>query len=339
MADSIEQARMENGVPQHFKDWDDFLQKIDLKSTNKKALESLTKAGAFDSFGDERLQIRADLLASIDLSVDKASKIKQDKDSAQGFLFDSAETINVSSLQKSKPLDIFESLDFEREVLGFYFSGHPLTPLKRELIVYSNFRLDRLPEPKENADFKTAQIVRVAGMISSVKRLISKTKKESYARFKMEDLHGSVDAIMFPKNFERFSRYLVPKNVVVVKGGLIGSQEQPEIIVEDIITLEEAKKKFLPNSGEVHIKFSTTRYDDILNEELKKILENYKGKSKVFIDLEDLLHGKFSIETGFLVEYSDRFINDIEASIGVKDSVELHYSNWIGRYNVRHKIY
>ncbi|MDR1523418.1 MAG: DNA polymerase III subunit alpha [Endomicrobium sp.] len=325
LTESIEKARIMSGSFQKFKDWDDFLQKIDLKSTNKKALESLAKAGAFDSFGNERLQIRADLIASIDSSVDKASKIKQDKNSPQGFLFDSAETISVSSLQKSKPLDIFEALDFEREVLGFYFSGHPLTPLKRELIAYSNFRLDRLPEPKENVDFKTAQIVRVAGMISSVKKLTSK-RKELYARFKMEDLHGSVDAIMFPKNFERFSSYLVPNNVVVVKGGLMGSQGQPEIIVDDIITLEEAKKKFPPNSGEVHIKFSTTRYDDILNEQLKKTLENYKGKSRVFIDLEDLLHGKFSIETGFLVECSDKFINDVEAYIG-KDSVELHYSN------------
>jgi DNA polymerase-3 subunit alpha len=320
---SIEQARMMRGSFKKFKDWDDFLQKIDLKSTNKKALESLAKAGAFDSFGDERLQIRADLLASIDSSVDKASKIKQDNDSAQGFLFDTA---NVSSLHKSKPLDIFKSLDFEREVLGFYFSGHPLTPLKRELISYSNFRLDRLPKPKENVTFKTAQIVRVAGMISSIKKLISK-KKESYAKFKMEDLHGSVDAIIFPKNFEQFSSYLTPNNVVVVKGGLMGSQGQPEIIVEDIISLEEAKKKLPPNSGEVHIKFSTTRYNDILNEELTKIFKHYKGKSKVFIDLEDLLHGNFSIETGFLVEYSDKFINDVEDSIGVKDSVELHYSN------------
>ncbi|MDR2066502.1 MAG: DNA polymerase III subunit alpha [Endomicrobium sp.] len=327
LTESIEQARMENGVPQKFKDWDDFLKKIDLKSTNKKALESLTKAGAFDSFGNDKLQIRADLLASIDSSVDKASKIKQDENSAQGFLFDSSDTMNVSSLQKSKPLDLFEALDFEKEVLGFYLSGHPLTPLKRELVAYSNFRLDKLPEPKEDVDFKTAQIVRVAGMIVSVKKLISKTKKEPYARLKIEDLHGSVDVIIFPKNFEKFSSYLTPNSVVVVKGSLMGSQGQPEIIVEDIITLEEAKKKFPPNSGEVHIKLSTTRYDDTLNEELKKTLENYKGKAKVFIDLEDLVHGKFSIETGFLVECSDKFINDVETSIGTRDSVELHYSN------------
>ncbi|MDR0723661.1 MAG: DNA polymerase III subunit alpha, partial [Endomicrobium sp.] len=341
LTESIEQARMINRTSQKFKDWDDFLQKIDLKSTNKKALESLTKAGVFDSFGTEMLQIRADLLASIDLSVDKAAKIKQDKDSAQGFLFDSAETISVSSIEKSKPLDIFEALNFEKEVLGFYLSGHPLTRMKIELIAYSNYRLDKLPEPKENVDFKTAQIIRIAGMIVSVKQLVSKAKKETYARLKIEDLHGSVDAIVFPRNYEKFINYLTPKNVVVVKGGLMGTPGHPEIIVEEIMTLEEAKQKFPPNIGEIHIKLSTTRYDDTLSKELKRILENHKGKYKVFIDLEDMLHGKFLIGTEFLVNASDSFINDVETSIGMKDCVELHYTNSlnIGDKNVRYKIH
>jgi DNA polymerase-3 subunit alpha len=328
LTESIEHARLVDGKFEKFKDWDDFLQKIDLQSTNKKALESLTKAGAFDAFGKDKFKVRASLLQSIDSSVDKAAKIKQDKESAQGFLFDSAEAmISVSSLQKAKPLEPFEALDFEKEVLGFYLSGHPLTPMKRDIIAYSNYRLDKLPEPKENVDFKTAQVVRVAGMIASVKKLISKAKKEPYARFKIEDLHGNVDAILFPKNFEKFGSYLTPNNVVVVKGGLMGMQGQPEIIVEDIMTIDEAKKKFPPNCGEVHVKVSTTRYDDTLSDELKKIFQEYKGKAKVYLDLEDSLHGKFSIETEFLSDCSDKFIDDVEAAIGSKDSVELHYIN------------
>jgi DNA polymerase-3 subunit alpha len=87
-AEAIEQARLAGGV---FKNWDDFLQRIDLKAINKKTLESLTKAGVFDSFTNDKLAIRADILKSISLSVDKATKIKQDKESSQGFLFDSVE--------------------------------------------------------------------------------------------------------------------------------------------------------------------------------------------------------------------------------------------------------
>jgi DNA polymerase-3 subunit alpha len=325
---SIEQSRIVNDKEPKFADWDDFLQRIDLKSTNRKALESLAKAGAFDSLGKDTLEIRASILQSIDSSVEKITKIKQEKESAQGFLFDTKETMTKgSSLQKTKPLESFEALEYEKEVLGFYLSGHPLTPRKREIIAYSNYRLDKLPEPKENVDFKTAQIVRVAGMIVSIKKLISKAKKESYARIRIEDLHGSIDAVLFPKPFEKFFSYLTPNNVVVVKGGLMGSHGQSEIVVEDIMTIDEAKDKFPPNSGEVHVKLSTTRYDDALSEDLKKIFDLHKGKSKVYIDLEDSLHGNFSIETEYLANCSDNFINDVEKIIGIKDSVELCYAN------------
>ena len=183
---------------------------------------------------------------------------------------------------KKQNLCIFEALEYEKEVLGFYLSGHPLAPRKREIIAYSNYRLDKLPEPKENVDFKTAQIIRVAGMIVSIKKLISKAKKEPYARIKIEDLHGSVDAVLFPKVFERFETYLTQNNVIVVKGRLMVTQGQPEIIVEDIITIDEAKKKFPPNSGEVHVRLSTTRYDDILSEDLKKIFRANRQSKNLY---------------------------------------------------------
>ncbi|MDR2425791.1 MAG: DNA polymerase III subunit alpha [Endomicrobium sp.] len=325
ITESIERTRNEGCI---FKDWDEFLQRIDLKSTNKKALESLAKAGVFDVFGKDKLEIRASLLKSIDSSVDKAAKIKMEKESAQGFLFDTAETIsNELSLQKVKPLESFEALEYEKEVLGFYLSGHPLTPRKRELIAYSNYRLDNLPVPKEDIDIKDAQIVRIAGMISSIKKMISKARKEAYAKFKLEDLHGSVEVILFPKSFERYQRYLTANNVVVIRGRLTGSEGQVEIIVEDMMTIDEAKVKFQPNCGEVHIKISTTRYDDDLSKQLTKVFKEHKGKAKVFLDLEDPVHGDYALETEYMSDCSDTFIASVEKIIGSPDVVELHYTN------------
>ncbi|MDR0956665.1 MAG: DNA polymerase III subunit alpha [Endomicrobium sp.] len=325
--DSIENARRMNEGLKEFKDWDNFLQMIDLKSTNKKAIESLVKAGAFDSFGENKCAIRSKLLANIDNSVDKAVKIKQDKSSAQCLLFDSAEIITMSlSLRDVAPLKEFEILQFEKEVLGFYFSGHPLISIKKDLVAYSNYRLDNLPKVKKNVDFKTAQIVRVAGMITSIKKLISKMKKEPYARFKLEDLNASVDVILFPKKFEKFNKYLTINNIVVIKGGLICQQGESEIIVDEIMTIDEAKKEFPTNSGKIHIKFPTTRYDNSLVENLKKIFYKYKGKNRVYLILEDPIHGNFSIETEFLSDYSDKFIYDVDEVVGFKDSVKLQYS-------------
>ncbi|MDR1696373.1 MAG: DNA polymerase III subunit alpha [Endomicrobium sp.] len=322
---AIEEARSGG----EFKSWDDFLQRIDLKSVNKKALENLAKAGVFDSFGKNKFEIRADIIASIDKSVDAAAKIKAEKESSQGFLFGGDEAVNnLITLKKAdKPLETLEALGFEKEVLGFYISGHPLTPRKRELVAYSNYSLDRLPVPKPNVDFKNAQIVRVAGMIASVKKLVSKTKKEPYARFKLEDLHGSVDIVMFPKKYEQLQNYLVQNSVVVVKGLLMGTDALPEITVEEIMTIDEAKRKFQPNCGEVHVKLSTTRSDDSLIDELKEVFARHKGKAKVFLDLDDPSHGVYRIETGFLSDCSDNFINDIEKIVGTKDIVELHYNS------------
>jgi DNA polymerase-3 subunit alpha len=304
------------------------LQRIDLKSTNKKAFESLAKAGAFDCFGGDKLTTRAIMLESVDSSVDKAAKIKKDMETTQGFLFDSSETMSSSSsLQKAKPLTLLEALDFEKEVLGFYLSGHPLADRKKELIAYSNFRLDKLPPPKENASHKNAQLIRVAGMIAFIKKLVAKKDKKPYARFKIEDLHGAVDAVILSKKFEEAQNYLIPNNIVVIKGLLMGTSEQPEIVVNDIMTIEEAKEKFPPNRGETHIKLSTTRYDDDLGKNLKEIFKTYQGKSKVFFDLEDTFHGKFLIETKYFIDYSDKFIGEIENLIGVKDSVELHFQS------------
>ena len=325
---SIEQSRIDGGQVKSFKDWDDFLQRIDLKAVNKKALESLTKAGAFDSFGADKFVVRASLLQSLDSSVDKVVKIKRERESSQGFLFNSAETMtNALSLRQAEPLELFKALEFEKEVLGYYISGHPLKHREKDLIAYSNYRLDRLPQPKENTDYKTAQIVRVAGMITSAKTLISKTKKESYARFGIEDIYGSIDVVLFPKSFDKYNNYLTTGNVVVVKGRLTAAQGQTEIIAEDVMTIDEAKKKFQPNCGEIHIKLSTAKCDDVLLEDLKKILGMHRGKTKIYLDLEDSLYGNFSIETKYLSDYSDNFVNDVETAIGYKDSVELHYTN------------
>ena len=322
VTESIENARNEGGK---FKDWDDFLQRIDLKSTNKKALESLTKAGAFDSFGKDKAQIRASVIESIDSSVDTAAKVKAEKESAQGFLFENSDTaFHKASLVNAKPLELLPLLEFEKEVLGFYMSGHPLTPHKRELIAYSNYRIDKLPMPKPNVNFKTAQIVRVAGMLTSVKKLISKKSQAAYAKFKIEDLHGTVDAMMFPKKYEEMQNYLVPGDIFVVKGLLMG-EGQPEVIVEEIYTLEEAKQKFPPNSGEVRIKLAVSRYDDVFSESLVKILEENAGKSKIFLELCDDVRGNYLMEMPYNVKYSDKLADEIETLIGAPESVELHY--------------
>jgi DNA polymerase-3 subunit alpha len=161
-------------------------------------------------------------------------------------------------------------------------------------------------------------------MISEVAVKISK-KKEAYAKFKIEDLHGAASCVAFPKKYETIKDYLESGKTVVIKGLLMGATDAPEIIIDEIMTIEEAKRKFPPNCGQVHIKVSTARYDDALQKELASIFDAHKGKAKVFLNLEDS-HGAFLIETPYLCDCSDTFITAAEKAIGAKDSVELKYS-------------
>jgi DNA polymerase-3 subunit alpha len=324
LTESIERAR-NSGQFKSFKDWDDFLRRIDLKSTNKKALESLIKAGAFDSFGGgDKFTVRADLLENVDSSVDSAAKMKQDEESSQGFLFKGEK---MSSFKKAEPLDLSKALGFEKEVLGFYLSGHPLSHIKKDISAYSECRLDELSATEGNSDSGTARVIRVAGMIVLIRKLISKTRKELYARIKIEDLHGSVDAVLFPKNFEKFGSYLMLNNVVVLKGELRGAKGQAEIIVENIMTIDEAKEKFPLNCQEVHVKLSTAACDDALIESLKKVFEKHKGETEICIYLEDAQSGgNYIIEKKYLSDYSESFIEDVKTVLEGRGSVKLHYA-------------
>ncbi|MDR3112031.1 MAG: DNA polymerase III subunit alpha, partial [Elusimicrobiota bacterium] len=321
-AESIEDSRKD----EIFKNWDNFLERIDLKSTNKTGFENLAKAGAFDCFDSDKFSIRANIVRNIESYIDKASKIKKDKETSQGFLFDTKATFTATILSKNaKPLELFEALNYEKEVLGFYLSGHPLSAREKEIMAYSNYSLDKLPAPKPGVDYKSAKSVRIAGMIVFVKKLTSKKDKKPYAKFKLEDLSGSVDVVMFNKKFEEFERYLAPNNIIVVKGLLMGTSEALEIVVDQIWTVDEAKKTFEPKDLEVCIKLSTARYDDDLNKKLVTFFSSYKGKSKLSFHLEDSSHGNFAVETPYLINCCDDFVAGVEKIIGYKNCINFRY--------------
>ncbi|MDR0485903.1 MAG: DNA polymerase III subunit alpha [Elusimicrobiota bacterium] len=330
-AQSIVSARKEGGG---FKDWDDFLQKVDLKSLNKRALENLAKAGAFDCFGAKKEKIRAQIIKSADSAVDKAAKVKSDKYSNQGFLFDSGQSLSQSnSLLDAEELNSKEILGFEKEALGFYLSGHPLDSIKRDIALCSDFSLDNIPELAEG---KTRQ-VKIAGMISNINKNRSKRGNE-YAKFRIEDLDGSLEGIIFQKALQKFGGLLIDENIVVLEGTLKGVEEvladdeddaatavpaKPDFQVESIKLLSEEKKKAGESKESVFIKLSAVRYDKILAQELTSLFKEHKGNSRVILNIDDPMHGKFLIDTKYGVLCNDNFINEIEKTVGKSDIVRF----------------
>lgn len=315
-AESIVKAREQFGK---FDSFEDFLAKIDLSCVNKRAIESLCKAGVFDCFGKNKLEVRAKILDNIEASIQQAIKTKKEENDGQGFLFESDELsmATISVMDKNiAPLEENVSLEFEKEVLDFYLSGHPLEKHKREMIAFSMYRMDKVPTPPEDTSFTNAKIIRVAGMLSGVRHLISKEKKEEYASFKIEDMYGYLECIAFHKTYIKLKEKLQEKAIVVVKGKLLNGKGKPKLAVEELFSIEEAKQKFPPFLGSLRIQVSVVALDDDLSDKIIKIISKYPGKSKVYLDIKDYKDDDYTIETEYTVKYSDACINDLEALLG-----------------------
>lgn len=327
-AQNIVEARERLGK---FESFEDFLSKIDLSAVNKRAIECLCKAGVFDCFGKNKLEVRAKILDNIEESMQQAIKAKKEQNDNQGFLFGSDEisTASVNVMDKNiPPLDETVALEYEKEVLDFYLSGHPLEKYKRDLIAFSMYRMDKVPVPPENTSFDTAKIIRVAGMMTDVKHLVTKEEKKTYGSFKLEDMSGNLDCMLFHKTYEKMSKLLQEKAIVVVKGKLLGGKGKGKLAVEEIYSIEEAKKKFPPFLGSLHLQVSQVALDDELSDKIIEIIMKHPGQSKVYLDVKDYQNGDYTIETEYSVKYDDACIDELENLIGEGNAV-LQYKDKI----------
>ncbi len=299
-----------------FKSFEDFCQRVDMKGVNKKVIESLVKAGAFDFCGSPVERTRAEIIHSMEAVMENSSKLRADLSIGQGSLFgmDGGGTLSENpaprtGAARTAEWSEHELLSNEKEVLGFYLSGHPLAKYKREIAYYSTCHLAHLPQ-------EGTPTIRVAGLIANVRRLITKQHKAPYARFKLEDLEGEIDCILFPKNYANFSTLVNMNDMVVVTGRLnrAGDDDSTqEMIVEDIITLEKARSKIIKK---IVLNVSTTGLENDLIQKLKRILEANPGYCEVQFNLDTPSHGKVSIEPEMKVKITDVFMQDIKDILG-----------------------
>ena len=324
-AQNIVEAREKFGK---FESFEDFLSKIDLSAVNKRAIECLCKAGVFDCFGKNKLEVRAKILDNIEETMQQAIKAKKEQNDSQGFLFDSSElsTATTSVMDKKiPPLDETVALEYEKEVLDFYLSGHPLEKYKRDMIAFSMYRLDTVPVPLENTNFDNAKIIRVAGMITNLKHLVSKSDKtKTYATFRVEDMYGYLNCIMFHNVYKNISDKLQEKMIVVVKGKVLFDNGKPKLSVEEFYSMEEAKKKFPPFLGSLRIQVPAVALDDDMSDKILKTIEKYPGKSKVYLELKDYKTEDYTIETEYTVKYTEECVKELESLLG-EGTVTLQY--------------
>jgi DNA polymerase-3 subunit alpha len=306
-----------------FESFEDFFQRVDLRQVNRKVLESLIKAGAFDGFSTESTQrSRPNFLLELDGAMARSTKMREEAQSGQDSLFgwDEMAAPKAKAGASSKPgargpgadsrvgWSEHELLACEKEVLGFYLSGHPLARFQTELNLFSSCRLSKLPS--------SGSVVRIAGMLSNVRRLVTKAKKEPYARCRFEDLESEVDLIIFPKAYAGgISQHLKPSEMVVVTGKVNRRAEDgtPEILVEEMVPLAQAREQYV---SELFVNMSSPSVAEGVLEDLKDILSRYPGRCRVCLEVQTPPEGSVVVETEVTVKPTAELFEEIEKRLG-----------------------
>ena len=286
--DSILKAREEVGG--RFKTFWEFCEKVDLRVMNKRVIESLIKAGALDSLGQ-----RGQLMAAVDKAMERAQKAQ--KDAAQGQtglfgLFNEAPAAGRSNDDLPNVPDWEEGVRLanEKEVLGFFVSGHPLDKYAEKLrnltgVITTAEALERKPPERTwGKQSDPADEIHVAGMILGLRVQKSKRDQKLYAQAALEDATGKIDLICFSRDYERLQGQLKIEAPVLVRGVLMGDDDAAsKISVSSIQALEEVQVK-LPAG--VRIRISLDSASEEMFTELKSAADAAPGPGKVMLQLE-----------------------------------------------------
>ena len=286
--ESILKARAEAGG--RFKSFWEFCEKVDLRLMNKRVIESLIKAGALDSLGT-----RGQLMAAVDKAMERAQKAQRDAEQGQSGLFGlfdetPARGREADALPAAADWEEGERLANEKEVLGFFVSGHPLDKYAEKLrnltgVITTAEALERKPpERRWGAQADMADEIQVAGIIHGLRVQKSRRDQRLYAQASLEDATGKIDLICFARDYERLAAQLKIEAPVLVRGTLMGDEDAaPKIAVSQVQALEEVQVK-LP--GGVRIRINLDRATEEMLAALKSAADAAPGPGKVMLQLE-----------------------------------------------------
>jgi DNA polymerase III subunit alpha len=302
----------------------EFCEKVDLRLLNKRVLESLIKAGAMDTFGG-----RAQLCAVLDKAMERAQKSQRDEAAGQHGLFGifdgdihaSSSSNREDALPSVAEWDEHTRLQNEKEVLGFFVSGHPMDKYREKLrnmkVIDTVTACEMKPEPQtfRRRGEEPQNEISIAGVITGLKVAKSKRSGELYAQASLEDTVGKIELIAFSTSYEKLKDKLKIDVPVVVRGVLRGEEDSaPKLSLSNIQALEDVKIK-LPDS--LRIKVPLHNPDTALLEKLHAVFLGAPGKGKVLLDLEE--PGEFCavLEPHNMMVAADRlFIDHIEELVG-----------------------
>jgi len=295
----------------------EFLEKIDLSVTNKGVVESLIKSGSLDELHPNRAQ----LLNSLDLLIDLAKQYQKDIETGQGDLFcmgEEGQTHDVKDdLPGSEEWKDSVKLGYEKDVLGLFLTGHPLSKFEKEIASFPSYTISELTEDYCGKD------VSIVGVISDMSIRRAKSGK-LYGLGKFEDLGGSIEVLVFSRTIDKNKDILESSEPVVITGKIEYEGDRAQkIIMNSVRLLKEVRREAV--SG-VHVKFDSLGVDDVVINSLKNVVENHKGECPLFFHVKkDNESSVIRAHSTFNISPSEDFVQDISSVLG-HDSVRYSFS-------------
>ncbi len=323
--DEIIKEREKNG---HFKTIFDFAKRVNLRTVNKKSFESLALAGAFDTFSNIH---RAQYFYKVDENhptfiesvIKHAATIRENKNSPQISLFgdlDEAFEVVDPEIPKCEKWSPLQKLKGEKEVTGFYISGHPLDDYRIQLTHLCNVKIVDL---KSNiTDFKNREI-RIGGMITQAEE--RRGKNDSlYGRFTIEDFTGYISLMLFSEAYLKLRHFIVMGNRVLIKVKVEGryyDENNLSANVKDILLLSEAAGKMV---RKVNIMVKPEMLSDEQIETLYNLITTNSGKNQLYFLIKEPESGKIlKLRTGIGNINPDTFLKSLDKKSDLHYSVEL----------------
>ena len=251
----------------------DLCQRVDGRTVNRKVLEALIKSGACDCFAETR----STLFARIDHVLRRAAGIIHDRQRGQDTLFGKLEERAEERPEPEKQLPEWpqrELLAHEKELLGFYVTGHPLTPFAPILEKYAVHNTGQL------AALANRAMTRLGGLVVEVQKGISKKSSKPYALVTLEDLEGTVQILCLSENYDKFLPLLVPQKALLVTGEVNLSEDKPKIFPQEIIPLEDAPQSY---TKQVHLRLQMAHLNAGDVEAARDLASAHPGRCPLFL--------------------------------------------------------
>jgi DNA polymerase-3 subunit alpha len=271
--ESVVAARAGGGA---FRDLFDLACRLDARAINRRVMESLIGAGACDGLGVER----GAMFAAAGRVLEQAAMLQRERQSGQSLLFGEVEeggvTVVAPPLPAAEAWSLRDRSAREKEVLGFYFSEHPLEPLRSELQRVATHAIADALSLEDGSE------VRLVGLIGSIKALTTRAGRRMAVAC-LEDLSGRIECTLFPDTFEAARPFLIPEELVVATGRIESPEDRAvKLLVSEIRRWEDARRIYRPS---LHLEVRADELTVEWLESVDQVLSSHPGESEVYLHI------------------------------------------------------